>query len=109
MDLRALHQRELASAEKERLDAIRAIDAQAINLADNKANVLGDRLTQQLQNTATLLQDRIAAIERQQYVSAGAKVQQVESRQQNQWGVGIGLSILGVGAAIAGIAVVLSQ
>lgn len=120
MDLRAQHQKELASAEKERLDAIRAIDAQSINLAssavtqvqaamDSKINQLSERAQQQLATTATLLQDRIGAVERQQYVNAGAKSQVVESRQQNQWGVTLAGTVLGLGIAAAGIAVALSQ
>lgn len=119
MDLRSTHQRELAAAEKERLDAIRAIDAQSINLASNavssvqqamdaKINLVAERSQQQLQGTTTLLQERLLSIERNQYLGAGAKEQQHEGRAQNQWAVGIGLGVLGAGAAIAGVAVALA-
>jgi hypothetical protein len=120
MNLRAEHARQLAAAEKERLDAIRAIDAQSINLAssavsqvqaamDSKINLVAERSQQQLQGTATLIQDRLASVERQQYVNAGAKVQQVEGRQANQWALGAGLSVLGLCIAAASIVIALAQ
>lgn len=120
MNLRADHSRQLASAEKERLDAIRAIDAQSINLAsssvasvqqamDAKINLVAERAQQQLQGTTTLLQERLLSIERNQYTGQGAKEREVEGRAQNQWAVGAGLGVLGLGAAIAGVAVALAQ
>lgn len=114
MDLRAQHQRELAAAEKERLDAIRSIDAQAISLAsqqvasvaqglETKINNLAESQRQQLASMATLLQDRLSSVERNQYTGQGIKAQQVEGREQNNWLVGVLVaSLVGVLGLIVG-------
>lgn len=115
MMLRADHARQLASAEKERLDAIRAIDAQSINLAssavsqvqaamDAKINLVAERSQQQLQGTTTLLQERLLSIERNQYQGQGAKAQQVEGRDQNNWLVGAVVGgLVGAGGLVVGV------
>jgi len=124
MVLRATHQQELSAAEKERLNAIRSIDAQAISLAsqqvnsvaqglETKINNLAEGNRQQLASMATLLQDRLSSVERNQYTGQGAKSQQVEGQQQTNWTViaaigGVGLFFTFVTIVISIIVVVIT-
>jgi len=119
--IQGAHQRELASAEQKRLDAISAVGAADINATRERTSAtatalqtqittVADTARQQMQSTATLLQDRIGAVERQQYENRGARVQEVESRDQTNWVIGIiaasvvgvlGLLIGAIGIAVA--------
>ena len=116
--IQAAHQKELALAEQKRLDAISATGGADINATRERTTAaatalqtqiqtMADSMRQQLQGTATLLQDRIGAVERQQYENRGSRMQETEGRQQSQWAIAAGMSVFGLGVAIAGVVIAL--
>lgn len=123
--LRASHIEQLALAEAKRIDAIRAVDVNAVSIANERAtqqavvlanqvaasadalrtlvSTTANTVATQLQQLQTQLSDRISALERSQYTTSGSS-----GGMRDMWGwvfaaVGVIVSIgLGIFASFRG-------
>lgn len=124
MELRAIHYREMRDAESERLDAIRAVDVNAVNRAAEVASTKAQTLADQVSQSAEALRTQVAAaataatvalaaalepiikdiadLRRAQYEAQGQKTQVIETKSSNAalWQA--------VGVILAGVTVVAS-
>jgi hypothetical protein len=112
--------RELRDAEKERIDAIRAVDVAAVQTATAAADARAATLAAQVSMSAEAvrinlaaaldpLQKDIADLRRAQYEAQGVKAQGVEARGSNQWVVGFALSAFVALIAVVSLAIVIAS
>lgn len=85
--LRSDYEEKLALAEQRRGEALRVIDSKTIDQITTQMNTMAETFRSQLEAASKMFQSNIQEVQRQQYLSAGAKVQEHEGRQQSNWAV----------------------
>ena len=122
-DIRADYERQLRLKESERIDAIRAVDVQAVQRAAEVSAIQAQTLATQVQASAETLRTQVATtaiaqttalaaalepiqkdiseLRKTQYEQQGVKAQQLENRTtdvqdrgSSQWGIGLAVTIV---------------